>query len=358
MICILALGLTACASQPSAGGSTGQTESETVTDEEPVTEETVTVPPTEKPTEKQTEAAEENETSETLPERFIDCDLSSAELLITDNIVYPMVYEPSEEDREAIIKALGSTPQKEHDHSGGDFTKIQSRVYVKAGDRTFIADVMNNNGLFTTEDVGYDFCYADDSTYSAICSALDHARENRGELFNYWLYDSNGNADPGAVWQKQKVEPGTAQNACPLGDFSGAIACIRDVGIYPGLWVLSEEQTKMLSDMYNSFEWQILPDDTESSIDFSLELFINDNGRMTSLEYIGDRLFVWRNGSETRKYRAPQYSSSLLSILLESTHFTPSRMISIISQESEPDYRDQEYIWDKVLPQIVEIGMR
>ena len=77
----------------------------------------------------------------------------------------------------------------------------------------------------------------------------------------------------------------------PFGDISNAYVCFGGTALYPSVRVLSADEVRKLSKVLNSMEWTEYPDKPETPYTpgpSDLTLYVNDNGKCSHLDLIGD----------------------------------------------------------------------
>ena len=154
------------------------------------------------------------------------------------------------------------------------------------------------------------------------------------------------------------VEP---QNfTAPCGDISNAYVCICGAAIYPSVYVLSPEETRKLSNIINSFEWEqcdkkpvrVRP---ESSSD--LEFYINNNGKCSQLSSEGDEYYVDKDPQYYTYRPTGEMTISLHEIASDFlSRGSSDRVGTHLWEQTEMDYSEQtkqdywDLIWNDVIP--------
>ena len=157
------------------------------------------------------------------------------------------------------------------------------------------------------------------------------------------------------------------ETAPPFGDLHGAHVCVGGTAIYPGVYVLTKEDTDRLADAFNSLLWTEMPKDkyvgpTPGPSD--IEFYFYKDGVFSELDQFGS-VYIDENGQRHYFRSVPAEGGNIS----ETAHYfslidyvkDPSRIVSthLAERFKEPirTYTDQEcwaLVWDDVLPFIAE----
>lgn len=343
--------------------------SETVTT---VAEESTTATTTEKVTTKRTEPKTEPSTTTTalqktkarriFPMPFND--ISSAEVVITNGEIYPYYFTPSPEVQQALAETLSKadwseydfgSPEHTYDHNAYDALGI---INVRNNDEYIFLELFRDNHIMVKKpNEAATYYQVSEKITSALYDSFYSNEQNGNELQLY-----GGDIYSKDFWDhKWSFEPQNI-NSAPCGDISNAYVGIMDTAIATMVYVPSEIQLKMLSDVLNSGEWVELPDDAQPPIygnTSAMDVYINNNGSCCSL-YIDMYYISYYDGTTTKKYSDPGNVYSTARNIMGSVvmDLGRNRMIGtkLHSGPIEEETADViwEEIWGPVLPAIEE----
>ena len=149
----------------------------------------------------------------------------------------------------------------------------------------------------------------------------------------------------------------------PFGDISNANMCFGGTATYPSVRVLSADEVKKLSKVLNSMEWIEYNDKPQVPATpgpNDLTLYINDNGKRSQLELIGDE-YRDENGPRYFRIQSPATAEESFTIyqICEDLLYTSdlksvSTRLSQVPDIYQPDgtYDMNDYwdlIWDDVM---------
>lgn len=149
----------------------------------------------------------------------------------------------------------------------------------------------------------------------------------------------------------------------PFGDISNAYVCFGGTALYPSVRVLSADEVKKLSKVLNAMTWEELPD--KPKVPYTpgpsdLTLYVNDNGKRSELDLLGD---IYRDENGNRYFRTESPATAKESFTVYqicddllftsdlkdvSTHLSELRDIT----QSDGNYDINDYwdlIWDDVM---------
>ena len=150
----------------------------------------------------------------------------------------------------------------------------------------------------------------------------------------------------------------------PFGDISNAYVCFGGTALYPSVRVLSADEVRKLSKVLNSMEWTEFPDKPETPYTpgpSDLTLYVNDNGKCSHLDLIGDT-YRDENGYRyfmTKSPAAVEGSFTIYQIcddlLFNSDLKDVSTHLFMLHDICQPDgsYNINDYwdlIWDDIIP--------